>query len=734
MSNSAHRIDRKSRVRLGKRLLCSLPCRGRNSRGVMLMHRAWILGLVLFAVFMSAPLFASGRAAAASTTGTVQIVYPLNGAALGIEATRVQLSVSNFVLDPSALPCVATDHARIRLYVNDVFVRETSEANTSLPSLAASDTKIGAELVCTDSSSFDPQVWHNITITAGEPSVVIQNPGRPLGVSTEGIRLAYTITRFALDPADYAGPRIPGAGHVHILINGSLAGTSTGTFADLTGLPTGPYTLAVELHNNDHSLVATSTHPFGYNDTIAATGVIPSVRIVSPSSAGTVSSSAFRVTVAVTGIELDVENYAGAKIPGHGHLHYYLDGSSSLAATSTSPFVDFASLSIGPHSITAELHNNDHSLYTDATHPFGFNASIAVTASNPSIAIVSPAANAAVSNTGFRITVAVAGLVIDPENYGGANIPGHGHVHFYEGANLLGTSTSTWFDVTLGTGTHTIRAELRNNDHSPLNPAVSAQVTVKVGPPELKVLEPVPASSVSSLGFRMRFAISNFTLDPQDYGGTAIAGQGHVHVYQGTTLLATTVSDHVLITGLAAGGTTLKVELRNNDHSPLASPVFVTVSVTVASPSIALTAPTTVTVGQDLRISWTVTGFVLDSAAFGGAPEPGRGHVHVFIDGTYTAAVASTSYVIQGLAAGTHNISVELYNNDHSELTTEYSSHADVSVQAAASPVTTATVDATVFYGSVGLLAVVVIVLAALLMRKGRKGPRKGDGSGEDSP
>src|SRR5439155_17976014 len=266
--------------------------------------------------------------------------------------------------------------------------------------------------------------------------------------------------------------------------------------------------------------------------------------------------------VAVTGIELDVENYAGAKIPGHGHLHYYLDGSSSLAATSTSPFVDFASLSIGAHSIKAELHNNDHSLYTDAGHPQGFNATVAVTASNPSIAIVSPAANAAVSNTGFRITVAVAGLVIDPENYGGANIPGHGHVHFYEGANLLGTSTSTWFDVTLGTGTHTIRAELRNNDHSPLNPAVSSQVTVKVGPPGLKVLEPVPASSVSSLGFRMRFAISNFTLDSVDYGGAAVPGAGHIHVYQGTTLW-TTVSDHITIPSLAVGCTTLRVELRN---------------------------------------------------------------------------------------------------------------------------------------------------------------------------
>src|SRR5207247_11004655 len=165
------------------------------------------------------------------------------------------------------------------------------------------------------------------------------NPGLRPAVSTDGIRVAYSITRFALDPADCAGQRIPGACQIHIRLNESLAGTGTGTFADLTGLPTGPYTLAVELHNNDHSLVATSTHPFGYNDTIAATGVIPSVRIVSPSSAGTVSSSAFRVTVAVPGIELAVATYGGAKIPGHGHLHYYLDGSSSLAATSTSPFV-----------------------------------------------------------------------------------------------------------------------------------------------------------------------------------------------------------------------------------------------------------------------------------------------------------------------------------------------------------------------------------------------------------
>ena len=142
----------------------------------------------------------------------------------------------------------------------------------------------------------------------------------------------------------------------------------------------------------------------------------------------------------------------------------------------------------------------------------------------------------------------------------------------------------------------------------------------------------------------------------------------------------------------------------------------------------ALTAPSSITAGEDLRISWAVTGFVLDSAAFGGTPEAGRGHVHVFVDGTYTAATASTSFVLAGLTAGSHNISVELYNNDHSELATEYSSNATVTVGSAA-PTAAGTVNSTVFYGSVGVLAAIIVVLSALLARKGRKGPPKSGNS-----
>src|SRR5437660_8892933 len=202
---------------------------------------------------------------------------------------------------------------------------------------------------------------------------------------------------------------------------------------------------------------------------------------------------------------------------------------------------------------------------------------------------------------------------------------------------------------------------------------------------------------------------------------------------KGTTLLTTTVSDHAVITGLPTGGTTLRVELHNNNHSLVVTLTHpfgfnATIALTVVTPSIALTAPSSIAAGEDLRISWAVTGFVLDSAAFGGTPEAGRGHVHVFVDGTYTAATASTSFVLAGLAAGAHNISVVLYNNDHTPLASQYSSKATVTVSSAA-PAPAGTVNPTVFYGSVGVLAAIIVVLSALLARKGRKGPPKRDNS-----
>jgi hypothetical protein len=320
------------------------------------------------------------------------------------------------------------------------------------------------------------------------------------------------------------------------------------------------------------------------------------------------------------------------------------------------------------------------------------------------------------------MVVAVSGIDIDAENYGGSNIPGHGHIHFYVDGVLAGAVTSTVFDfAAFPAGEHTIQAELRNNDHSALSPAVAATITVTAGDPSIRILEPLAGSTVSTLGFRMRFAVANFTLDPTNYGGLPIPGRGHIHVLSGGALLTTPTSDHVVITGLGAGLVTLRAELRNNDHSPLDPAVSADIVVTVTAPSITLDPPAPVVRGDYVTLTWTVTGFVLDSAAFGGPPEPGRGHVHIFVDGTYVAATPDTSYALDNLAVGTHTITVTLYNNDHSELSVQVSSQASAQVDPApGTGPAPAPLDATGFYIVTGLMAAAIIALASLLARKRR--------------
>ena len=344
----------------------------------------------------------------------------------------------------------------------------------------------------------------------------------------------------------------------------------------------------------------------------------------------------------------------------------------------------------------------------------------------PTMSWLSPADMAKVSTIGFRAVVNVQGFIIDQVNFGLANIAGHGHLHFFVDGGYVGAIAQTGFDFgTLTVGSHVISAALHNNDHSALIPPVSAQITVQAGPTELRVLEPVGGATVSSLGFRVRVAVSNFTLDPQDYAGAPIPGQGHIHVTS-TTLLAAVATESVVITGQAVGPLNLNVSVHNNDHSPISPAVFKLLTVTVAAPSIQASAPVSIEVGQALNVSWTVNGFVLDNAAFGGTPEAGRGHVHVFVDGTYNTATAGTSVSLSGLATGTHTIRVELYNNDHTELPTMYESTKTVVVKAPATPPAPqpAGFSPTVFYGSVGFLILIIVILGVLLARKGRGGTK----------
>src|SRR5439155_529884 len=203
------------------------------------------------------------------------------------------------------------------------------------------------------------------------------------------------------------------------------------------------------------------------------------------------------------------------------------------------------------------------------------------------------------------------------------------HIHYFVDGVYKGATWLTEFVFSgLSPGAHTLKAELHYDDHGLVVPIVADSVQVTAGTPSIKILEPTSGLSVSSLGFRLRVAVSNFTMSALDFGGWNLSGEGHMHIFDvvGTNEI-------------------------------------------------------------------------------------------------YKAATPDTTFVVTGWSVRPHTLKAELFNNNHTALPSEYSSTKTVSVTASTAPPTVAGgIDPTVFYGSLIVLIIVIVALAAMLVRKGRGG------------
>lgn len=134
--------------------------------------------------------------------------------------------------------------------------------------------------------------------------------------------------------------------------------------------------------------------------------------------------------------------------------------------------------------------------------------------------------------------------------------------------------------------------------------------------------------------------------------------------------------------GTSPGPHTLRVELEENDHTPVPGAPSATVAITILAPAptLAATATSPVAIGGSLMIDVTLTNFVLDATMIGSTTNvPGRGHYHISVDGTYQQLSADdpstwtvvTTDVAPGMLmmdVGTHTVTISLQNNDHSDL------------------------------------------------------------------
>jgi hypothetical protein len=81
------------------------------------------------------------------------------------------------------------------------------------------------------------------------------------------------------------------------------------------------------------------------------------------------------------------------------------------------------------------------------------------------------------------------------------------------------------------------------------------------------------------------------------------------------------------------------------------------------APRLALTATPDSMGGFNLRVK--MANFRLAPEHTGGAPVPGEGHLHLYVDGTKHTRLYGTWFYLDGLAPGDHALRVEAVANNH---------------------------------------------------------------------
>jgi plastocyanin len=247
-------------------------------------------------------------------------------------------------------------------------------------------------------------------------------------------------------------------------------------------------------------------------------------------------------------------------------------------------------------------------------------------AGTPTIEIVSPGSGNKFGIGDETISVQVSNFKL-LEKLGQPNVSGEGHIHYFmdvdppttpgqpavttPGTYAPSAATAyTWHNV-YG-GQHKFSVELVNNNHTPLNPPVTASVSLlvipEIGPPGLVIVSPRDGAILPAGDITVTAQAANFnTVDK--LGQANAQREGHFHYFldvdapttpgkpavtaPGT--YAATASDTYTWPNVGPGMHTLSVELINNDHTPIDPPVVAKVMITVTGSSPTATPTSTPT-------------------------------------------------------------------------------------------------------------------------------------------
>lgn len=212
----------------------------------------------------------------------------------------------------------------------------------------------------------------------------------------------------------------------------------------------------------------------------------------------------------------------------------------------------------------------------------------------------------------------------------------------------------------------------------------------------IKIASPATGWTVSGDRLEVQVTVSGLKLDGTKIGQPAgqNPGVGHWHVYVDGKYAGLSVTDVISLPNdampsIAAGQHEIKVQLHNTDHTPLTPektdtimvdfPAALASTAVTGQPSIKIVSPLAgATISKRVQIQVKVTGLKFDGTKIGQAASqnPGVGHWHVYVDGKYAGlsvsdVISLPNDAMPSIAAGQHEIKVQLHNTDHTPLTPE---------------------------------------------------------------
>ena len=92
-------------------------------------------------------------------------------------------------------------------------------------------------------------------VAASTPGIQILSPMQGATVMGPNVTFSFLVTNFILSPAEIGMLPVPGHGHLHVILDGTLAVITADGTHTLMGLMPGMHTVRVELHQNNHLLL-----------------------------------------------------------------------------------------------------------------------------------------------------------------------------------------------------------------------------------------------------------------------------------------------------------------------------------------------------------------------------------------------------------------------------------------------------------------------------------------------